>query len=166
MTIDKSKACCFTGHRIVGKDDFSYDRLIGYIKGLYKIKGVDTFICGGAIGFDTVAGEAVLEVKKEIPELRLVLFLPCKNQDARWNSADKKRYGNILKSADYVDCPDTEYKDGVMKARNYKMVDNSSYCICYFNGKFASGTGQTVRYAQKSGKPVYNCYNCYTASRE
>ena len=146
--------CCFTGHRTLGAD-FDRSRLDFEIEQLYK-GGVDTFIAGGALGFDMEAGYAVLEAKKKHPNIKLWLFLPCLDQDARWNDADKQRRANLIKNADYVDCPDIPYNSTVMKTRNYKMVDACDNCICYFNGKFVSGTAQTVRYARKTGINVIN----------
>ena len=60
----KENTCCFTGHRVLNSD-FSADLLrrgINYLIGL----GVDTFICGGALGFDTCCAQAVLDAKPDI----------------------------------------------------------------------------------------------------
>ena len=35
---------------------------------------------GGALGFDTLAAQTVLDMKKEYPQLRLILVLPCEDQ--------------------------------------------------------------------------------------
>ena len=43
---------------------------------------------GGALGFDTLAAQTVLEMKKEYPQLRLILVLPCENQTRGWHSED------------------------------------------------------------------------------
>jgi uncharacterized phage-like protein YoqJ len=106
---------------------------------------------GGALGFDTYAAEEIIKLKKSHPEIELHLYLPCKDQEARWSERDKEKYYEILKCADYVDCPDTPYYDGCMRARNYKMVDNSSLCISYLKDNVKSGTAQTVRYACQNG---------------
>lgn len=47
-----------------------------------------------------------------------------------------------------------------MKARNARLVELASdYCICYWNPKnFRSGTGQTVRMAQKKGIEIINLF--------
>lgn len=150
------KTCCFTGHRELG-GGFLKDRLYRCIGAVLK-DGVDTFICGGALGFDTEAALAVLRAKQKFPGIKLWIFVPCKNQSEKWSEAQKKQYGKILESADYVDMPEYSYFDGCMKKRNYKMVDASSHCIAYFNGKYASGTGQTVRYALSKGLKLYNVW--------
>ena len=150
----KEKCCCFTGHRKIG-GDFFVDTLARGI--LYLIdKGVDTFIVGGALGFDTICAQEVLKAKKIHPDIKLHVYAPCNNQSANWGLRDRMTYNKILKKADYVDMPDVPYYDGCMKDRNYKMVDNAAYCICYFNTNTRSGTAQTYRYAQSKGLTIFN----------
>lgn len=149
----KESSCCFTGHRILGKD-FNIDVLSRGIEYLIG-KGVDTFICGGALGFDTVCAKAVLEAKRAHPHIKLHIYAPCNNQAERWSIKDTLIYKGILKKADLVDMPSKPYFTDCMKIRNYKMVDNSAYCICYLND-MRSGTGQTYKYANLRGLTIYN----------
>ncbi len=153
--MSKSNTCCFTGHRILAKD-FSTNCLkrgIEYLIG----KGVDTFVAGGALGFDTQAALAVIELKKKHPQIKLHIYAPCKNQDRLWRLEDKLKYKSILDKADFVDMPDYDYWDGCMQTRNRKMVDASSYCIAYLDGR-NSGTKSTVTYAKSRGLEVFNIY--------
>ena len=153
--MSKETTCCFTGHRILG-DDFSRKKLAFYIEKLIEA-GVDTFIAGGALGFDTAAEEEVISAKKKHPEIKLHVYAPCKNQSAKWNVFEKMKYKKLLAAADLVNMPEYDYFDGCMKERNYKMVDASSFCIAYFNGeKLRSGTAQTLRYAEAKGLKLYN----------
>ena len=156
IIIKKEVSCCFTGHRILGKD-FTISALDNAIEYMIN-KGVTTFICGGAIGFDTYAEEAVLRAKERHENIELHIYAPCNNQSAKWNIIQKNKYNEILEKADYVDMVDRPYYDGCMKERNYKMVDNSRYCICYFheNESRPSGTGQTFRYAKRQGLEIIN----------
>lgn len=150
------KACFFTGHRSIGSD-LNLKLLPEIVERMHNARGVDIFICGGAVGFDMEAAYAVLETKKKYPDISLWLFLPCLDQDKKWGEKDKKRYRYLLEHADYTDCPQTNYYDGVMKARNYKMVENAYYCVSYYNGKkLISGTAQTLRYAKKLGRHIFN----------
>ncbi len=153
------KMCCFTGHRSLGKD-FSEDRAYRTIKKLREKYGVTVFFCGGAIGFDMKMGELVLKLKKEYDDIVLHMILPCRDQDARWGVLDKMRYKKLLKKADAVEYVQDYYSDGVMRVRNYRMVDRSEFCVCYFNGRRASGTAQTIRYAKKKGVMIGNLCDC------
>ena len=76
------KSCCFTGHRKVGRD-FDVDTLIRGI--IYLIdQGVDTFIVGGALGFDTICAQEILKLKKIHPDIKLHIYAPCSNQSRRF----------------------------------------------------------------------------------
>ena len=75
----KELSCCFTGHRVLGKD-FSVQALEDAIE--YMIgKGVKYFISGAAIGFDTYAADTVLKAKEKHKDLktraRKWYILPC-----------------------------------------------------------------------------------------
>lgn len=149
----KENTCCFTGHRILG-GDFNPQVLERGIEYLVN-QGVDTFICGGALGFDTECALAVLEAKKKHPHIKLHIYAPCNNQSDKWVSKDRATYKKLLKKADLVDMPKESYFDGCMKIRNYKMVDASAFCICYMNSP-RTGTGQTHSYAKRQGLTVFN----------
>ncbi len=150
----KETTCCFTGHRTLG-DDFKKENLRKAIQDMID-KGVTIFVAGGALGFDTEAALEVLRARKKGAKIQLHLYIPCKNQAERWSFYQKWIWKKILKSADYVDMPDYDYYNGCMKVRNYKLVDASAYCIAYFDGSIKSGTGQTFRYAQRSGLEIVN----------
>ena len=148
------KSACFTGHRNLGSD-LNRGRLVRCIEKAIS-KGCDTFICGGALGFDMLAARTVLELKNIHPHIQLHMYLPCSNQSERWSISQKREYNRILAGADLVDKVTRPYYDGCMRERNYKMVDASDLCICYLNSLERSGTAQTVRYAKRRGLIIVN----------
>jgi uncharacterized phage-like protein YoqJ len=150
----RARSVCFTGHRYINRD-LDVAELERAVTELIN-SGCDTFICGGALGFDTVAARLIIRLRERYPHIKLCLYLPCNNQDARWSSGDREEYREILEAADYVDMPPAPYYDGCMRERNYRMVDDSSVCICYLSADMKSGTAQTVRYANKMGLTVIN----------
>lgn len=148
------KSACFTGHRAVG-DDLDKNRLIRCIEKAIK-QGCDTFICGGALGFDMLSAQLVLKFKEIYPHIQLHMYLPCSNQSERWSLSQRREYNKILARADLVDKVARPYYDGCMRERNYKMVDACDLCICYLNSLERSGTAQTVRYAKRRGRIIVN----------
>ncbi|MDR0905250.1 MAG: SLOG family protein [Oscillospiraceae bacterium] len=129
-------------------------RLEETITGLIR-RGVVCFGSGGAIGFDTLAAQAVLKQRETNPAVKLIMVLPCREQDAKWSASDKREYKRLLDSADKVVCLAEHYYDGCMAKRNLHLVENSGVCVAYMkHGR--SGTAQTVRLARERGLTVVN----------
>jgi len=97
----KEVTCCFTGHRHLLQDQLPdiARTLESVIRGLVA-EGVVYYGCGGAVGFDQLAGETVLKLKKQFPCIKLIMVLPCADQGAKWRLADKARYRALLDSCD------------------------------------------------------------------
>ena len=105
------------------------------------------FCAGGALGFDTLAAQTVLDLKSDYPQIQLILVLPCLSQADSWSSAEKVIYEKVRSSADKVVYTSKEYTKGCMHKRNRHLVDNSSACICYLT-EDTGGTAYTVKYAK------------------
>ena len=149
-------AVCFTGHRLLSSAEKQMlcVRLDKLIEALW-LRDYRTFICGGALGFDTLVAQRVLAAKKRHPELRLVMALPCADQSRRWSSEDCRVYERLLYAADETHVISPTYFDGCMQVRNRFMVDHASLCVCYLN-KMKGGTVSTVAYALREKCPVLN----------
>ena len=150
--------CAFTGHRNV-KDSHKtllpnlLERAIGYA---YE-KGCRRFITGGALGFDTAAAREVLRFRISHPDVSLILFLPCLDQDAGWNLRQRDSYEYILHSADEIRYVSESYDKSCMKRRNRAMAEECDIMIAYVSRDY-SGAAQTVRMATSLGKETYNLY--------
>lgn len=153
---EKEKSCCFTGHRFVPSYAIAQikERLDCEISRLAN-EGFTTFISGGALGFDTLAAQAVIRVRERRRDIRLVVVQPCRDQDLRWNSRDRIVYRKILDSADEVVCLLEKYTTGCMHMRNRFMIDHSSVCVAYLTSS-GGGTAYTVGYAESCGVKTIN----------
>ena len=151
--------CAFTGHRPKrlpwgSKEDDPYCVALKIM--LRRMveqavqRGCRHFLCGMALGCDTYFAETVLDVKKDIPDIRLEAVVPCPGQASRWHTADRLRYENLLNRCDVVTVLEDAYSDGCMQRRNRAMVDRADLLITVWNGS-AGGTGSTVRYAERRG---------------
>ena len=152
MTNIIENTCCFFGHRSLPKKRFEYiiKRLDLEIDNLIN-QGVTNFISGGELGFEQIAASIVL-VKREMgANVRLILALPCQNQDKKLTAGQKRLYHTLLSEASEV----RYVVDDCMKKRDYSIVDNASYCICYFtNTNSHCEAAQTLRYAEQKGLTV------------
>ena len=118
-------------------------------------QGYRYFGTGGALGFDTLAAQTVLELKSKYPEIKLILVLPCENQTLGWERADIDEYERIKAAADKVVYTSKVYYSGCMHKRNRHLVDNSSLCICFLTEQ-SGGTAYTANYAQSQGLKIIN----------
>lgn len=152
----REKTVCFTGHRKIPleKKDEITRRLKETLIQLIN-RGYLYFGTGGALGFDTMAAQAVLSLKEEYPLIKLILVLPCKSQAISWSTEDKEVYMEIIRKADKVVYTSQEYFRGCMQKRNRHLVDYSSVCVCYLT-QDTGGSAYTVRYAISKGLSIEN----------
>lgn len=145
----RDKTACFTGHRKIASEQqrIVAERLKQTVEKLI-LNGYCYFGAGGALGFDTLAAECVLYLKKQYPQIKLILVLPCKTQTRGWDSEDIAIYEQIKAQADKVVYTSEEYTRGCMFKRNRHLVDNSSVCIAYLT-ESKGGTAYTVNYAKQ-----------------
>ena len=97
-TVPRSKRVAFTGYR-PQKMPFGFDeqdeRCVDFKKRLrdtiesFIWQGYQHFISGGALGMDMYAAEAVLDLKKQYPEIMLEMVSPFDTQAAKWAPEDR-----------------------------------------------------------------------------
>jgi len=152
----RERTCCFTGHRELPflKRKMIVRKLEQTVTGLIQ-SGVQYFGAGGALGFDTLAAQTVLNLKKEYPHIKLILVLPCLSQTQGWKEQDVRIYETIKAEADKVVYTSQQYTQDCMHKRNRHLVDHSGVCVCYLT-KDKGGTAYTVNYAKKQGLEVIN----------
>ena len=116
--------------------------------------GVTDFYSGGADGVDCWAALIALELRKEVPTLKLNLILPHEGQSDKWSDAAQERYRTILEQADSVEYVSREYYNGCMLDRNHRLVEAAGILLAVYNGERRGGTAATVRYARKLGRKI------------
>ena len=157
------KNVAFTGYRPnkfpfpINEADADYAAFIKDLKKAIKSVAKDntTFYCGGAMGFDIIAGEIVLELKKKNPTIKLVMAVPFFEQANTFTPLWRERYRALIHFADRVVYLEQFYTAGCYQKRNRYLVDNADIIITYFNGK-SGGTKQTIDYATKNKKEIIN----------
>jgi len=152
----REKTCCFTGHRNIPVGEYQNikRRLRETIKALAE-RGVIYYGAGGALGFDTLAAQAVLSLQTALPQLRLILVLPCLSQTWGWREMDRQVYEEIKAQAAKVRYVSEEYTPDCMHRRNRHLVEHSGVCVCYMS-RSTGGTAYTVNYAKQQGLEIIN----------
>jgi len=146
----KNITCCFTGHRNILEKEFLEIQKRLKIEIIKLIEqGVCYFGSGGAMGFDIMAAQAVIELKSIYKHIKLILVLPCKEHTINWKQKDNNKFDYIFKKADKIVYISEHYYKGCMHKRNRHLVENSGFCICYLT-KTSGGTMYTADYAVKT----------------
>ena len=151
----KNKTCCFFGHRKINETEELKLKLIEIIEKLIVEKLVDTFIFGSKSRFNRLCLELVTKIKEKYPNIKRVYV----RAEYPYIS---ERYKNYL----LENYEDTYYPEKILNSgratyveRNYQMIDNSHYCIVYYDAPNApttrkSGTQIALDYAIKKCKNI------------
>lgn len=153
-----SKTCCFTGHRdLPPQDSPEYAALLSALENAVHdacSEGCQRFLVGGAKGFDLLAGEWIISLKKVDPSITLAVYVPHRDQPNAYPYDDRLRYQMLLNGADEVLYLSEPYYPGCMRERNKRMIDDSQYCIAYVR-RSRSGSAQTLKMAEANGLTVF-----------
>lgn len=163
---EREKTCFFAGHRPY-KFAFQPEEEQNFITNLKNNiiltlrerieEGYDTFLCGGAIGFDIMCAETVIDLKEEFPHIRLGCMLPFENHHVEFPAEWQNRFLKILEICDFIDYVSPIRVTGCYYDRNQNMIKNSSYMITYFDGK-GGGTARVVASAQSNKLKITNLF--------
>lgn len=151
----KDKTCCFFGHRTINETEELKSKLIEIIEKLIVVEKVDTFLFGRKSRFNSLCLELVTEIKEKYPHIKRVYVR------AEYQYIDESYKAYLLESYE-----DTYFPKSVLGAgkacyvkRNYETIDNSRYCIVYYDELGAqttrkSGTKIALDYAMKRGEQI------------
>ena len=156
MDIQRSKTCCFTGHR---PQFFPWGGNTGdpaAVKMLHALEseilqaiadGYTTFLYGGALGVDTWAAETVLRLRKKLP-LTLIAVLPFPGYNA---DVTEDFYRQIIAESDRILYVEATRRMSALAARDRYMVDHSSRLIAVYDerSRIHSGTWRALCYARE-----------------
>lgn len=163
--------CCFFGHRKIIESEELKEQLIAIIEDLILNKSVDTFFFGSKSEFDELCLKTVTTIKEKYPDIKRIYV----RAEYQYINDDYKEH--LLEFYD-----DTYYPERISGAgkavyveRNYEMIDNSHFCVVYYDENYApprrknsrkdltdyqpkSGTRLAYEYAVKRGAEVINVF--------
>ena len=149
------KTCCFFGHREIEENDCLRNAVRKTVENLVLEQGVDRFLFGSRSRFDRLCHEIVTEIKKQHPNIKRVYVR------AEYEQINEDYEAYLLK--DYEETYFSQKAKGAGRAvyikRNYEMIDNSDFCVVYFDesrtksGK--SGTKIALDYAKKRERSLF-----------
>lgn len=154
-------SAAFTGHRNL--PDSSVERLeatlIETIRTLHD-KGVRTFYCGMAMGFDLMAAECVVYVRQHYGlELHLVACVPFPGQERLYSEEDRFRYRTLLQAADErIVIAERFSRYSYLRRNDYMLEHSATLIACHDPSRPNGGTAYTVRRAKDMKKDVVNLF--------
>ncbi|MBQ8922761.1 MAG: DUF1273 family protein [Oscillospiraceae bacterium] len=147
-------AVCFSGHRPEKLPEGDALRML--LSLLYREienaarDGATVFYSGCAPGIDLWAADMVLMQRSSNPALKLVCVLPFPEQGNTLRGDTRYHYETVLRAADRIETVGPHYYRGCYQARNQYLVMHSSRLIAVVTD-MKSGTGQTIRIAERAG---------------
>ena len=147
--------CCFFGHRNITETEEVKAKLNAIVEKLIVERQVDTFLFGSKSSFNSLCRETVNKLKEKYPHIKRVYV----RAEYPHISEDYKEY--LLESYEDTYYPKKILNSGraVYVLRNYDMIDQSYYCVVYYNElnvstSHKSGTKIALDYAIKKCKNI------------
>ena len=178
------KTCCFIGHRKIEKPQKIEKEIYEFVENLIVNENVKTFLFGSRSDFDFLCHSIVTDLKEKYPFIKRVGYT-CRSESVILESEREK----LEKIYSYFEKQEvhllgveeefehkTKYTSGKASyaERNQAMIDDSDYCLFYYNEKYAppkkpesggfrlyqpkSGTAIAYKYAKRKKKIIKNFY--------
>ena len=160
----QQKICCFSGYRPEKMPPDMSEHAPAFRQMTDRLRqeivhaaqsGYCCFLSGMSRGFDLWAAEAVLSLQKEGLPIELWAAVAFPSMQEYWEPEWQARYRTVLRQASRVFSVADAYVPNCYTMRDRLLVEKSSMCICFFDGK-PGGTQYTVNYARKRGLTVVN----------
>ncbi len=179
------KTCSFFGHRDIEITDNLKEKVKNVIEDLIINYDTSIFLFGSRSNFDQLCHIIVTELKEKYPQIQRISYT-CRHETCILES-EKEKWEKILSHFQKKDIKligfeaekehKTKYTSG--KAcyieRNQAMIDNSDYCIFYYNENYIpptkrlknqnsefyqskSGTKLAYDYSRKKNKMIINIF--------
>lgn len=160
----KSFICCFSGYRPekmppnLSEDSAAFDALMQRLcRSIRRAShaGYRHFLSGMSRGFDLWAAEAVINLQMHGYPIDVWAAVAYPGMEQYWEPEWQQRYHAVLSYAAKVFPVSGKYSRECYTLRDRFLVDQSSRCICFFDGT-PGGTAYTVQYARRSGLMIDN----------
>ena len=172
--MEKHKTCSFFGHRKIEQTEELKTRLQSTIIHLIESERVAIFLIGSRSEFNSLCHAIVTELKEKYPHIQRRAYT-CRHETctlekerAYWEeiySHYKSQPVTLLGVEEEIEHK-TKYEAGRASyvERNQAMIDNSDFCVFYYNKNYHlptktnSGTKIAFEYALRKKKKVINLF--------
>lgn len=151
----KKNTCCFFGHRTINETEELKSKLADIIEKLIVDEEVSMFLFGSKSYFNSLCLKIVTEIKEKYPHIKRIYV----RAEYPYISEQYKKF--LLENYEGTYYPEKIMNSGRASyvKRNYEMIDNSQFCIVYYDEQCAtttrkSGTKIALDYAIKKCKKI------------
>ncbi len=135
---------------------FLEKRIIRFIE-----EGVEWFVIGGQLGVELWAGEIILELQEDYPNVHLAIILPYTSFEENWNETNQELFKRVTHQADYVNFSSNKDYDSPsqLKGNQVFMIRNTEGAFLVYD---------RMNEASSDGKPkyLYNLIELYQEQSE
>ena len=183
--MEKHKTCSFFGHRKIEETEELKTRVQSVIINLIENKGVEIFLFGSKSDFNSLCHVIITKLKEKYPLIQRRVYT-CRSETcvlekerAYWEkiySQFEKGSVSLLEVEEEIEHK-TKWTSGKAQyvERNQAMIDNSDFCIFYYNEEYKpplrkhsrnalstyqpkSGTKLAYEYALRKKKEIINLF--------
>lgn len=183
--MEKHKTCSFFGHRKIELTEMLKQKVKKIIEDLIISHNVKTFLFGSRSDFDYLCHLVVTELKEKYSNIKRIAYT-CRSETCvlekerqKWeeiySNFQKRKIQLLGVEEEFVH--NTKYTAGKASyvERNQAMINNSDYCIFYFDNNYKpemrkyskrslgyyqpkSGTALAFAYAKQKSKHIINIF--------
>ena len=176
MQKHNAKICCFIGHRKIERTVELKQAIYNYVESFIVNENVKIFLFGSRSQFDDLCYKVVSELKEKYPDIKRVYVRSC----YEYVSDMYMKY--LLEGYEETIYPKECKNSGKISylKRNQAMIDQSDYCLFYYNENYLppkrkwarrdlfeyqpkSGTALAYKYAQQKKRYIINFYKYFTS---
>ena len=132
MSENISKNCCFFGHRDIKETEEIKNTLFDTIENLITEKEINTFFFGSKSQFNSLCLKVVSILRKKYPHIQRIYV----RAEFPYINDDYKDY--LLQYYEDTYFPQKLLGAGksVYIERNYEMINNSAFCVVYYDKNY------------------------------
>ena len=155
METTKRLSVAFTGHRTYAGE--GRRQLDDVLRMLYS-DGYRRFLTGMAWGFDLAAARAVIDLRRQHDDVRLVAVEPYAGFRGLFSGADADEYDVVLAACDERVTVCANRSVMCYRRRNDFLVEHAAIMLAYWDGLPYGGTYYTIGKAQMLNRIIINLY--------
>lgn len=117
--------------------------------------GIYDFFCGMELGVELWAGEILLALKSDHPQLTVHAYLAGEHRTDDWSDEDRERYfDQVLPHCNTVHYASDQVTNVDVLFRNNQLAKEGDLFLAVWNGESGTHTADLVEKAENMGKEV------------